>query len=73
MPPVSSLQIDLLSEACVQVDLELRHLLADRAHLIFEGRNVVVESRRRRLEHLLRLLQWHVEESVANLVSMSIR
>lgn len=70
---VSSLQIDLLSEPRVQVDLELRHLLADRAHLIFEGRNVVVESRRRRLEHLLRLLQGHVEESVTNLVSVPIR
>lgn len=69
----SRLQVDLLSEACVEIDLELLHLFLDCTELFLYAGRVFFESAHRRAEHFLGLLQWDVEERIADFVSASRR
>lgn len=50
------LEVDLLSESCVKLNLQLLHLLAHSAYFIFQRARLVVYPCRSRLKHLLRLL-----------------
>ncbi len=63
------LEVDLLAESGIQVDLELRHLVLDRADLVLQLARLLVDSLRRRRQHLLCLFEADVEEGVADFVS----
>lgn len=63
------LEVNLLAESRIQVDLELCHFLLDCVDLVFQLARLLVDSLRRRRQHLLRLLKADVEEGVADFVS----
>lgn len=69
----SRLQVDLLTEACVEIDLKLLHLVLDCAKLFLYACRIFFESAHRRAEHFLGLLQRDVEERIADFVSAGRR
>ena len=67
----SRLEVDAAAEPCIQVHLELRHLVPQRAEPVLKGRDVLLSLRIRSRQHLLRLLEGDVEEGVADLVPVA--
>ena len=66
---VSCLEVDGFPKSCVQLHLQLCHFLADRLQLVLELSDLLLHPRRRYAEHLLRLIELHVEEGVPDFVA----
>lgn len=65
----SCFEVDSSPKSGIQLNLELRHILADGSQLILQFRDLLLHPRARSTEHLLCLLEWHVKEGIANLVA----
>lgn len=67
-PSALCLQIDAPAKPCVQVDLELCHVLPHRTQGLLERSDLLLHLGRRRLHHLERLGRLDLEKGVAHLV-----
>lgn len=70
---ILSLEVDLLSESCIQLHLKLLHLISDGPQLVLELARLLVHSRRCRFEQFLCILERQVEVRVADFVSVTTR
>jgi hypothetical protein len=61
-------EIDAAPEPGIQFHSQLCHLVFDRAHTVFQSRNLLFDLATGRGQHLLRLFEGDVKKGIANLV-----
>jgi hypothetical protein len=65
---VLCLQVDAPAKPCIQVHLELCHVVPHRAQRVFQRPNLLLHLGRGHLDHLKRFCRLDLEESIADLV-----